>query len=39
VRAGTSYVDVGTVTGYRRAFADLQQRSSAGASFEISKAP
>jgi glucose-1-phosphate thymidylyltransferase len=25
VRAGTSYVDVGTVTGYRRAFADLQQ--------------
>jgi glucose-1-phosphate thymidylyltransferase len=24
-RAGTSYVDVGTVTGYRRAFADLQQ--------------
>lgn len=24
VRAGTSYVDVGTVTGYRRAFADLQ---------------
>jgi dTDP-glucose pyrophosphorylase len=24
VRAGTSYLDVGTVTGYRRAFADLQ---------------
>jgi glucose-1-phosphate thymidylyltransferase len=24
IRAGTSYVDVGTVTGYRRAFADLQ---------------
>jgi dTDP-glucose pyrophosphorylase len=24
VKAGTSYVDVGTVTGYRRAFADLQ---------------
>jgi glucose-1-phosphate thymidylyltransferase len=24
VRAGTTYVDVGTVTGYRRAFADLQ---------------
>jgi dTDP-glucose pyrophosphorylase len=24
VRAGTSYVDIGTVTGYRRAFADLQ---------------
>jgi glucose-1-phosphate thymidylyltransferase len=29
VRAGTTYVDVGTVTGYRRAFADLQNIQSA----------
>ncbi|RYZ01797.1 MAG: nucleotidyltransferase family protein [Myxococcales bacterium] len=29
VRAGTSYVDVGTVTGYRRAFASLQEPSPA----------
>jgi dTDP-glucose pyrophosphorylase len=27
VRAGSSYVDVGTVTGYRRAFATLQEPS------------
>lgn len=31
-RAGTSYVDVGTVTGYRRAFADLQERPSSAKS-------
>lgn len=29
VRAGTSYVDVGTVTGYRRAFASLQEQAPA----------
>lgn len=28
IRAGTSYADVGTVTGYRRAFADLQPPTS-----------
>jgi hypothetical protein len=39
VRAGSSYVDVGTVTGYRRAFADLQQRSGPSASFDSPKAP
>ena len=27
VRAGTTYIDVGTVTGYRHAFADLQERA------------
>jgi len=39
VRAGGTYVDVGTVTGYRRAFADLQQRSDPSGSFESPKAP
>jgi len=39
VRAGTSYIDVGTVTGYRRAFADLQQRAGSGAAIESPKAP